>query len=127
MKIKSRSLSNAEGQDNSRMQIQQGILKKANCHVCNENLETTRIDDPKDRSIKYCSGECYNEAKELFRIKKKLNAVMMTWSPSKPPIDKSTINYTLPEDGWVQVGNIGWKPVAKVIKWHEYKARKPRS
>ena len=94
--------------------------------MCNENLETTRIDDPKDRSIKYCSGECYNEAKELFRIKKKLNAVMMTWSPSKPPIDKSTINYTLPEDGWV-LGNIGWKPVAKVIKWHEYKARKPRS
>ena len=65
----------------------------------NEDLETTRIDDPKNRLIKYCSGECYKEAKELYRIKKKLKAVMMTWSPSKPPIDKNTIKYTLPEDG----------------------------
>ncbi|MBM3910617.1 MAG: hypothetical protein FJ356_03100 [Thaumarchaeota archaeon] len=108
------------------MEIVKGILKKSRCHVCNEDLEEPRIEDPKDRSIKYCSGDCYNEAKELYKIKKKLNAVMMTWSHSKPPIDKSTINYTMPEDGWVKVGNIGWKPIARVIKWRKYKARKPK-
>jgi len=107
------------------MRLVPGILKKPICHVCDEDLEIVRKEDPKDRSIKYCSSDCYKEAKELFRMEKKLGAVIMMWSPSKPPIDKKTIRYTLPEDGWKKVEG-GWKPIARVIKWRNYKARKSK-
>ncbi len=75
-------------------QIVKGILKRPLCRICNADLEKVR-EDPKKRSINYCSSRCYQEFKELYKIEKKLKAVMMTWSPKKPPIDKSTIRYCL--------------------------------
>lgn len=80
--------------------------------ICDRDLKALRKDDPKSRALHFCSSECYEEAKELRRIWKKLKAETLWWPRGKPPIDKRKLTYTITNGEGVP---------------HHYKGRKPRS
>ena len=92
--------------------IIKGPIRWSRCKLCNEPLEELQNIDPKRRLLKYCSDECRKEHDEIKKIRKKLGAENVWWSPHKPPVDKTKLTYTIAGEGGIQ---------------HKYKGRKPRT
>ncbi len=95
------------------MKIVEGPLKPPWCKICGgTDMAKIRKEDPKKRALRFCSRECYDEARELRKIWKKIGAEILWWPPSNPPIDKRKLTYTLAGEGGIL---------------HKYNGRKPRT
>ena len=81
------------------------------CRICDEEL-TSKRKDPYRRLRYFCSEKCSEEMKSLAKLKRRLNAIFFSFKRQKPPINKTTIRYT------VKGGN------GKQIKYKPYKRRK---
>lgn len=92
--------------------IVQGPIIFPNCKICGRDMRELRKEEPKSRALRFCSSECYDEAKELHRIWKKLKAETLWWPLGKPPIDKRKLTYTVSGEGGIS---------------HHYNGRKPRA
>lgn len=77
------------------MKIEKGPLRWNKCKLCNESLKEILKDNPKRRTLKFCSAECRKEHDEIKKIREKLNAESIFWPPQKPPIPKHLIKYTM--------------------------------
>jgi hypothetical protein len=95
------------------LRIVKGPLKRPFCKICNEDLEKLRREEPKRRALNFCSIDCYNEAKELHKIWKKLKAETIWWTPKKPPIDKRTLTFTRHGESGIRHKYLGRKSRTK--------------